>query len=280
MPRSKRYALLGLVPFALLIGGFLLAPLVNMVVQSFQSNADMFSLEHYVELFSDPFYLQAMKSSITISFISATVAIVIAAIGGYSISKLAGRGNKWMVMITNMTAYFEGIPLAFSFTVLLGNNGLFTLLFSQLDFQLFNDFNLYSWVGLIVVYIYFQVPFAIMLLLPTYQGLKQEWRDASHLLGGTNFAYWRHIGLPILLPGIIGTYTILFANSLGAYATAYALVGSTYNLIPLQIGSLISGDVFLQPHLASALGVVLALIMMAALWINNRIMRKVRRDLN
>src|SRR5690625_3411927 len=177
-----------------------------MVIQGFQSEAGSFSLEQFISLFSEPFYLQAMKSSVMISFISATVAIVIAVIGGYSISKIAGRGNKWMVMITNMTAYFEGIPLAFSFTILLGNNGLFTLLFSQLDFQLFDQFNLYSWTGLITVYIYFQVPFAIMLLLPTYQGLKKEWRDASHLLGGTNFSYWVHIGFPILLPGIIGTY--------------------------------------------------------------------------
>jgi len=280
LSRSKVYALLGLLPFAILITGFLLAPLVNMIYQSFQSNEGTFSLEQYINIFSDPFYLQAIKNSLMISIISATVAIVIAAIGGYSISRLSNRENKVMVMITNMTSYFEGIPLAFSFIILLGNNGLFTLLFSQLGLDIFSQFNLYSWIGLIVVYIYFQIPFAIMLLLPTYQGLKMEWRYASNLLGGNSFSYWIHIGIPILLPGIIGTYTILLANSLGAYATAYALVGSTYNLLPLQIGSLIAGDVFLQPHLASALGVVLALIMIVALWINGRVMRKIRRDLD
>src|SRR5699024_248050 len=251
-----------------------------MIYQSFQSNEGTFSLEQYINIFSDPFYLQAIKNSLMISIISATVAIVIAAIGGYSISRLSNRENKVMFMIYNMTSYIEGITLAFSFIILLGNNGLFTLLFSQLGLDIFSQFNLYSWIGLIVVYIYFQIPFAIMLLLPTYQGLKMEWRYASNLLGGNSFSYWIHIGIPILLPGIIGTYTILLANSLGAYATAYALVGSTYNLLPLQIGSLIAGDVFLQPHLASALGVVLALIMIVALWINGRVMRKIRRDLD
>lgn len=279
MNRTKLYPLLGLLPFALLITGFLLLPLINMVFQSFQTEDGTFGFSQYAHIFGDPFYLQAIKNSLTISFISSTVAIVIAAIGGYSISRLTDRKNKVMVMITNMTSYFEGIPLAFSFIILLGNNGLFTLLFSQLGLNIFDDFNLYSWIGLIVVYIYFQIPFAIMLLLPTYQGLKTEWRYASNLLGGGQLAYWRHIGLPILFPGLIGTYTILFANSLGAYATAYALLGSTYNLLPLQIGSLIAGDVFLQPNLASALGVVLAVIMMGALWINGKIMNRVRRDL-
>nr|WP_275431627.1 ABC transporter permease [Salinicoccus roseus] len=279
MSRTRIYPLLGLLPFILLVIGFLIMPLINMIFQSFQSNEGAFGLTQYISIFGDAFYLQAIKNSLTISLISATVAIIIASIGGYSISRLANRENKVMVMITNMTSYFEGIPLTFSFIILLGNNGLFTLLFSQLGLDIFDDFNLYSWVGLIIVYIYFQVPFAIMLLLPTYQGLKEDWRYASNLLGGGQLSYWLHIGIPILLPGIIGTYTILFANSLGAYATAYALVGSTYNLLPLQIGSLIAGDVFLQPNLASALGVVLAIIMMGALWINGKIMRKVRRDL-
>lgn len=184
-----------------------------------------------------------------------------------------------MVIITNTTSYFEGIPLAFSFIILLGNNGLFTLLFSQLGLDVLGNFNLYSWGGLVAVYVYFQVPFAMMILLPTYQGLNAEWRYASNLLGGTSLSYWLKIGLPVLIPGIFGTYTILLANSLGAYSTAYALVGSTYNLIPLQIGSLISGDVFLNPKLASAFGVILALIMLGALWFSEQIMRKVRQDL-
>ncbi|QFT91146.1 Trehalose transport system permease protein SugB [Bacillus sp. THAF10] len=279
MVRSKLLILIWLVPFALVLCGFLLAPLVNMLVQSFRGSDGAFGLEQFQIIFSDAFYLQSITNSLQISIISASIAIIIAAIGGYSITTLASRGNKYMVMITNMTSYFEGIPLAVSFIVLLGNNGLFTLLFSELGLPIAESFNLYSWVGLIIVYVYFQVPFAIMLLLPTYQALNNEWRYASNLLGGRSLQYWLKIGLPVLLPGIFGTYTILLANSLGAYATAYALVGSTYNLIPLQIGSLISGDVFLDPNLASAFGVILAVIMLGSLWLNEKIMRKVRRDI-
>ncbi|WP_066188899.1 ABC transporter permease [Gracilibacillus timonensis] len=268
-----------LVPLALLVLGFLFFPTMNMVMSSFQSEDGSFTLANYQELFSEAYYLQSITNSLKIAFLSATVAIIIAVIGGYSISQLAGRGNKWMTTISNMTSYFEGIPLAFSFIVLLGNNGLFTLLFNQLGLDVFGDFNLYSWFGLVVVYIYFQIPFAIILLLPTYQALNDDWRYASQLLGGTTWTFWRKIGIPLLFPGVIGTYTILIANALGAFATANALVGSTYNLMPIQIASLISGDVFLQPNLASAFGVLLALIMIAALWSNSKIMKKVRRDL-
>ncbi|GAB2535750.1 ABC transporter permease [Gracilibacillus alcaliphilus] len=268
-----------LIPLTLLVLGFLLFPTLNMVISSFQTDDGRFTLTHYQELFTDAYYLQSISNSLKISLLSATVAIVIAVIGGYSISQLAERSNKWMTTISNMTSYFEGIPLAFSFIVLLGNNGLFTLLFNQLGLDVFGNFDLYSWVGLVVVYIYFQIPFAIILLLPTYQAINNEWRYASNLLGGTGWTFWRKVGIPLLFPGVIGTYTILIANALGAFATANALVGSTYNLMPIQIASLISGDVFLQPNLASAFGVLLAFIMIAALWLNSKIMKKVRRDL-
>jgi putative spermidine/putrescine transport system permease protein len=71
----------------------------------------------------------------------------------------------------------------------------------------------------------------------------------------------------------------LFANAMGAYATAYALVGSNYNLLSLQIASLVASDVTLRPQLGSALGVLLAATMLGAMWINERMMRRVRRDL-
>lgn len=268
-----------LLPISLLVAGFLLFPFLNMIYGSLQANDGTFSFTQYKTVFQDPYYKQSIANSLKISLLSTTIAMVFAVFAGYSITRLADKGNTLMVSISNMTSYFEGIPLSFSFIILLGNNGLFTLLFNQLGFHVFGDFNLYSWLGLVVVYIYFQIPFAIILLLPTYQALKDEWRYASNLLGGTSWTYWTKVGIPLLLPGIFGTFTILFANALGAYATAKALVGSTYNLIPIQIASLISGDVFLQPNLASAFGVLLAFIMLSSLWLNSKITKRLRRDM-
>lgn len=51
------------------------------------------------------------------------------------------------------------------------------------------------------------------------------------------------IGIPVMLPGIVGTFSVLFANAMGAYASAYALTSSNYNLVAIRIGSLIKGDI-------------------------------------
>lgn len=66
---------------------------------------------------------------------------------------------------------------------------------------------------------------------------------------------------------------------MGAYATAYALVGGNYNLLAIRIGSLVSGDVFAKPQLGSALAVFLTITMLLSMIINESMMRRVRRDM-
>ncbi|GIP19833.1 ABC transporter permease subunit [Paenibacillus sp. J22TS3] len=272
--------LLALVPFCILILAFEILPTLSVVVESFKNDEGTgFSFEQYVTAFTKMFYLQAIKNSLLISAASSFIAIIAGLFIAYAITRVSERTRTRVLMISNMTSNFAGIPLAFAYIILLGSNGVFTLLFEQWGLSIFSGFNLYSWSGLILVYVYFQIPLAALLLYPTYYGIREEWREASALLGAGAFQYWRRIALPLLLPAAAGTFTILFANAMGAYATAYALVGANYNLLAIRISSLVAGEVITRPQLGSALAMVLGLTMVLSLWINDRLMKRVRRDL-
>jgi putative spermidine/putrescine transport system permease protein len=197
----------------------------------------------------------------------------------YSITLFSKNTQNRVLIFANLTSNFAGIPLAFAFIVLLGNSGLFTLLFKHLGWGTLSSFNLYSWSGLVLIYIYFQLPLAVMLLYPVYQGIQAQWKEAASLLGASSIQFWLRIGVPVILPSIAGTFSILFANAMGAYASAYALTGSTYNLVTIRIGALTAGDIFAKPELGSAIAVLLGLTLVAAMLINEWLTRKVRRDL-
>ena len=87
-------------------------------------------------------------------------------------------------------------------------------------------FNLLSFWGLTLTYLYFQIPLMVLILTPALDGLKQEWREAAAILGASPAQYWRYVALPVLWPSLLGTTLLLFANAFGAIATAYALTGS------------------------------------------------------
>ncbi|MFU1794350.1 ABC transporter permease [Paenibacillus azoreducens] len=274
------FAIIALLPFALLVVGFLMLPLFAMIHDSFlAADGRTYTLEQYIAALTSPYYSKGIVNSLKISLYSSFIGMVIAFVVSYSITRMSKKIQNFMITFSNLTSNFSGVPLAFAFIILLGNSGLFTLLFKEWGWSMTDTFSLYSWSGLVLVYVYFQVPLAILLLYPAYSGIHKQWRESAALLGASNLQFWTRIGIPVLLPSIVGTFSILFANAMGAYATAYALVGSNYNLLTIRIGSLIAGDVATQPQLGSALAVFLGLMMVAAMWINERLMQRFRRDL-
>ncbi|MFC0216597.1 ABC transporter permease [Paenibacillus chartarius] len=269
-----------LLPLMLLIVLFELLPTAAMVMNSFLSDdGKQVTLQQYVTAVTNAFYVKAITNSLLISFYSSVVGIVLSLALAYAITRTSEATRTAVLTVSNMTSNFAGLPLAFAYIILLGNNGVFTILLKSWGWSLFDGFNLYSWTGLALVYVYFQVPLGALLLYPTFHGIREQWREAAALLGAGTLHFWRRIALPVLLPGIAGTFTILFANAMGAYATGYALVGGNYNLLAIRIGALVAGNVVTRPQLGCALAVLLGLMMVLAMWVNERLMRKVRRDL-
>ncbi|WP_342558034.1 ABC transporter permease subunit [Metasolibacillus sp. FSL K6-0083] len=275
---SKRQAFLWLSPFLVLVFLFFLIPLLYMLITSFQNNGS-FTLQQYETILSNSYILQGFKNSITLSVVSAVIALVVTLFAMYAIMNFSERMRERILILTNLTSNFSGIPLAFAFIVLLGNSGLFTLLFDKWGIGILSSFSLYSWAGLLLIYIYFQMPLALMLLYPIYDGIQQQWKEAAALLGASTFQFWLKIGLPVILPGVVGTFSVLFANAMGAYASAYALTNSSYNLVAIRIGALIKGDIFAQPELASAIAVLLAVAMVLAMLLSEWSIAKTRRKL-
>jgi putative spermidine/putrescine transport system permease protein len=155
---------------------------------------------------------------------------------------------------------FAGVPLAFAFIATIGPLGLVTLLFKNVLGWNLNDlgFSIYSFWGLSITYMYFQFPLMVLIMAPALDGLKREWREAAENLGASAGIYWRWVALPILLPTLIGTTLLLFANAFGAVATAYALTGSSLDIITIELYAQIRGDVLHNQNLgyAIALGMI------------------------
>ena len=259
MTRGKWLALLCLLPFAVVFIVFQIAPLVWVLIHSVQSEESGWGIANFSKIFSSKFYLQAIQHSLEISFWSSVFGIVIAVLGSYSLRKVDSRLRNFVNAFANMTSNFSGVPLAFAFIILLGFNGSITIMLKQAG--IIEDFNLYSKTGLIILYTYFQIPLGVLLLYPAFDALREDWRESASLLGANSWQFWRFIGLPVLTPALLGTFVILLANALGAYATVYALTTGNFNVLPIRIAAMVSGDISLDPNMASALAVILVGLM-------------------
>ncbi|WP_192459169.1 ABC transporter permease [Musicola keenii] len=272
--RKSWLAALILLPFFVVFFAFQIAPLLWIAVNSFYSETESaWGLANYVDILTSPFYLQAIRFSLDIAFWSSLYGLIIALVGGYSLRQLGDGGVQRFVMaFSNMTSNFAGVPLAFAFVIMLGLNGFLTLLLKR--YGLIDGFNLYSRDGLILIYTYFQIPLGILLLYPAFGGLRDEWQESAALLGASRWRYWLHIGIPVLMPALLGTFVILLANALGAYATLYALTTGNFNVVPIRIAALVSGDISLDPNLGSALSMLLVLLMALITLVHQWLLRR------
>jgi putative spermidine/putrescine transport system permease protein len=247
---------LGLAPFVLFALLFLLLPTMNIVLGAFRTPEGGFTLQNIANLFT-PSIMSAYWISIKISVASALLGCLI----GFAIAAAIVLGGLPkairgpLLTFSGVASNFAGVPLAFAFLATLGRLGLVTVLLKEwFGINIYAmGFNLLSFWGLTIVYLYFQIPLMILIITPALDGLKREWREAASILGATGFQYWRYVALPILLPSLLGTFALLFANAFGAVATAYALTGSSLSIVPIVLFAQIRGDVLQDPHLGYAL---------------------------
>ena len=284
LPHGRRHGksrvyLLALVPFAALVFTYELAPLFTLIVRSFLTpKTGAFTLEHFVAVFQKKLYRDAVLNSLFLSLLSATIGMAVAFFAAKAAHESAPKRRNAFLSILNMTSNFAGVPLAFSYIILLGNAGVLILLGKHFGVGFLENYNLYSFSGLLLVYVYFQIPLGTMLLVPAFQALRPEWREAVSLLGGGAVRYWRKVGLPVLLPSLLGTFSVLFSNAVAAYATAYALLGGNFSLLPIRISEQFVGDILQKKEFGSALAVILMFLMLGVTTLSNWLLKRAGRQ--
>ncbi len=246
---------LGIAPFAIFAVMFLIAPTVYLVSGAFVDPNGNLTLQNLIDLFQ-PSILAAYVISIKISAASAIGGAVIgfAIAAAISLGSLPAWVRSAMLTFCGVASNFAGVPLAFAFLATLGRLGLVTIILRDVfGFNLYaTGFNLLSFLGLTLTYMYFQIPLMVLIITPALDGLKREWSEAASVLGATPWQYWRMVVIPILWPSVFGTLLLLFANAFGAVATAVALTGSSLNIVPIVLFAQIRGDVLHNPNLGYA----------------------------
>ena len=280
--KKKTYIyLLALVPFLIVAMLYEIVPLITVIVKSFQPDGGTgLTLENYQSVFSKLLYQKAIINSIKISLTSAVAGIIIAFLGARAAHQHQGKLNHVFMTVLNMVSNFAGIPLAFAYMILLGNAGLVVNIGKELGINALSTYNLYTMNGMSLIYIYFQIPLSTLLLIPAFDGVQKQWKEACTLLGGTPGIFWRKVGIPVLMPSILGTFSVLFANALAAYATIYALMMDNIALLPVQIAGCFTGEVKIRAGLGGALSVVMMAIMVIMILITNGLSRRFQKGGN
>jgi putative spermidine/putrescine transport system permease protein len=258
-------AALGLLPFAVYVVLFLGLPTLIAVGTGFVGADGGFTLDTVAAL-GDPVVVDTFLSSIWLSALTAVIGAVVGALVCYALLGASADGalRSTVDSISSVIAQFGGAMLAFAFTATIGIQGMVTVLLQdRLGIDIFaNGVWLYELPGLVLPYIYFQVPLMVITFMPALASLKVTWAEANATLGGTARSYWLRIAVPVLAPSFLGSLLLLFANAFSSYATAATLISQGAQIVPLQIRSALTSETMLgRENLAGALALGMILVM-------------------
>ena len=276
---------LGLLPFFLYVSIFLLLPMVIVGIGAFQNADGHFTMSNLDAVLSGPQFADAFILSLKLSAITALAGAIVGALLAWAVAQGNPNGllRQTVVAASGVLAQFGGVMLAFAFLATFGYSGWITQ--SLIHYFALDNLSANTWIygllGLSLVYTYFQIPLMVIVFLPAVDGLRREWWDASASLGGGSWAYWRHVGGPILAPTFLGATLLLFTNAFSAYATAAALISQGQPLVTLQIRWALTSEMVLgQENIAKVLAlgmvIIVSLIMVAYSLLQRRTAKWVR----
>jgi len=182
--RSRRWALLGVLPFFAYISIFLLIPTGELIVGAFRTANGAFTLSNLADIFHAP-YPQAFEFSLELSALSAVMGgmlgfLVANAVLHHGVPRFI---RPAFVSFSGMAANFAGVPLGFAYIATLGTLGVVTTFLQHLGLNIYPSFSLQGLFGCALVYMYFQLPLMILLMIPVIEGLRTEWRESASNLG-------------------------------------------------------------------------------------------------
>jgi len=262
---GRRFSLdwVGTVPFFAYVGLFLVLPTAIIALGAFFDANNSFTLANFANL-SRSYVVAATVTTTEVSAITALLGAMLGALLAYAIATGNPDGvlRRMLVSASGVLAQFGGVTLAFAFIASIGPAGFVYLFFQAHGFDFYaKNLWLFDTPGLVVVYLYFQIPLMVLVFLPALDGVKPQWREATQSLGGSTWHYWRYVAGPLLFPAFLGGVLLLFANAFSAYATANALINQGAPVLAQQISNGLSSEVgAVEPGFSKALAVEMVVI--------------------
>ncbi|MEO8745871.1 MAG: ABC transporter permease subunit [Candidatus Dormiibacterota bacterium] len=271
---------IGVVPFFLYVGLFLLLPTAIIVVGSFTAPKGGLSLTNFGGI-DKPYIVKAFTLSLSVSAVSAVAGALLGALLAYAVvtGNPTGLLRRSIMSASGVLAQFGGVALAFAFIATISTVGFVYIFLKDHGIDVYaKGVWFYEAPGITLVYLYFQIPLMVLVFLPALDGIRPQWREATQSLGGSTWHYWRHVAGPLLAPAFLGCTLLLFANAFSAYATVAALLTNGGVYLPLQIQALLTGETEQsQPGLAQALALTMILIVVVVMTLYTLLLRRTTR---
>ena len=277
--RRRIGILLLLLPGAGFIAIAMIAPLLQLALGSVGLTglgpSEGFSLRAFGTVLANPMMRAAFLFSLRLA-LATTVLSVVAALALAALLMLSFPGRRLVMLLYKLPLVVPSLIAAFLILTMIGPGGMGARFAMQLGLgwpQLVHD---RAGIGVILVLLWHQIPVTLLILLAVVGSIPRDLIDAAHNLGATAPSVFRHVILPLALPGVSAAALLVFIDCFGAYAVP-SLLGPAY---PQALPVMMTTEFLERAHwqVASAIGVVMTITTIAVMVVYHRLIARADRE--
>ena len=292
MEKNNLKAWLYLLPAMLFIGVFMVYPLIDVLIYSFEEGYNSASqtyfgigLYNYGYVLRDPYFLQAIKNTLILVFITVPVSTALSlaiSVGLASIDKLRNLFQTiyFLPYVTNTLAV--GLVFMILFKPTVYNDGLVNAIITLFGGEVIDFINGPYWAKMLVLCLYtiwVVMPFKILIFTSAIASVPNTYYDAAKIDGTSSTRMFTRITLPMISPSIFYLVITGFIGAFKAYSDAVALFGTNLNASEMNtivgyVYDMLYGDGGGYPSFASAAAIILFAIVLTVTSINLIVSRK------
>lgn len=245
-PGPRLWWLVG--PMLVLFVVFFLVPVVSLFAISLDHPASGvvrlrgdFDTANFVRIFARDIYTSSILRSIGIA---ATVSVVCLLFGyplAFLIAKTGHPGRNSLLMILVLASMqLDTVIRLYGLMVLMGDNGLINSTLKS--WGLIRDPLplMYNTFGVVVGLVQMTLPFMVLSLIGIIQAVHPSYEEAARSLGATRWAAFRHVALPLSMPGILAGTLLVFSLSVSSYVVPALMGGWKVQVLPIHVFQQIS----------------------------------------
>ncbi|MCR4961183.1 MAG: sugar ABC transporter permease [Lachnospiraceae bacterium] len=281
-----------LLPAILFLGIFMIYPLVDVIVYSFEEGYNFasqsffgYGLYNFSYVLHDPFFLQAVKNTFIIVMITVPVSTGISLLISLGLNSIKPLKELFQTIfflpyVTNTLAV--GLVFMILFKKTAYSDGLMNLLINAFGGNSVDFIDGPYWAKITVMCIYtvwIVMPFKILILTSALAGVKQDYYNAAKVDGTSRFRTFYKITLPMISPMIFYLVITGFIGAFKAYSDEVAIFGTNLNAAGMNtivgyVYDMLYGDSGGYPSYASAASLILFAIVFTITVINLMISKK------
>ena len=268
---SPAVSLLLALPFLLVILLAFLLPLGMLLRES--AFAPGFTVEHYRKVFDEPVYLRVMYRTVRISIFVTLISLLL----GYPLALLMARARglqlSLLLIAVLLPLWTSVLVRTYAWLVLLQRDGLINDMLPGLGI-IDAPMQLLRTEGAVVLAMsHVLLPFVVLPLYASLRAIPDDYERAAKMLGANGFAVFRHVTLPLSMPGITSGCLMVFLLALGFFVTP-ALIGGPQQMMLATLVQQQVTELLNWPFAGAIIGVLLFAVLVLVIAFN----RVVRLD--